>query len=651
MLQRIDLNQPTLSPREWLLTNGLGGYACGPLSGLARRRYHGWLVAALPPPLGRVMMLNRLVETAVTADGRAVTLGAGGDGDAELVDFHLDWGLPVWRFALGGLGPETVLERRATMVHGDNAIHLRWSVLDGPAATLRLTPWVQMRPHGQPVDSAPAWGRAQMVGTDLRVDCPDYPPLWLCPLSPEARVELADRHSSAYYDNEAEGGDPAAGPLWSPGHLTLPVGDSSPAWLAVGLEPARPVDPWPAEMSRRRSLVEQAHPALRDDAAAGLVLAADTFVVQPRHRQAQGDGVSVIAGYPWFADWGRDTMIALDGLLLTTGRAELAARVLNGFAAHMRDGLIPNMFPDGHTRGAYNTADATLWFFHAVDRVVAVTGDDALLARLMPALTDSLDRHIAGTRFHIGMDPADHLLIQGAPGLQLTWMDAKAGDWVVTPRRGKAVEINALWYNAVAAMADWCRRLGQDGSRWDDLAARIRQSFNTRFWAPDLGHLRDVVDGETGEDGNALRPNQVFAISLPHPVLDPAHWPAVIDAIAVTLATPCGLRSLAPDHPDYRPHYQGDRVARDGAYHQGTVWAWLIGPYAEARLKTDPAQAATIAAELGAMLTQTTTFCIGTVGEVFDAAPPHRPRGCFAQAWSVAEWLRVRGMCSERQPL
>lgn len=355
-----------------------------------------------------------------------------------------------------------------------------------------------------------------------------------------------------------------------------------------------------------------------------------------------------MAGYHWFADWGRDTMIALEGLTLLTGRADEAKLILQGFAQHVRDGLIPNMFPDGHEDGLYNTADATLWFFHAVGRVVATTHDLDFLRAQLPVLTDIVGHHQAGTRFGIAMDPADGLLRQGEDGLQLTWMDAKVEDWVVTPRRGKAVEINALWYNAIALMAEWHTLLGLDANPYRALAARIRAAFNRRFWAESLGYLFDVVDGPGGDDGS-LRPNQLFAISLPHAVLDPARWPMVMAALRDHLLSPVGMRSLSPDHPAYKPHFFGDRWARDGSYHQGTVWAWLICPFAEAWLKTHPDDADQVKADLHAMLPHLDQFGIGSIGEVFDAEPPHLPRGCISQAWSVAEWLRAWALCYDHK--
>ncbi|HVY46966.1 MAG TPA: amylo-alpha-1,6-glucosidase, partial [Minicystis sp.] len=412
----------------------------------------------------------------------------------------------------------------------------------------------------------------------------------------------------------------------------------------------RPDDAASSALERRRRLLLAAAPAARSGLGAELVLAADAFVIAPAGRledaaraEAAGDEVrTVIAGYPWFTDWGRDTMISLEGLALVTGRADEAGYVLRTFARYVEDGLIPNMFPEGKNGGLYHTADATLWFFHAVDRYVEATGDLETLRVLLPVFVRIAEAHLRGTRFGIHVDPADRLLVQGAEGYQLTWMDAKVGDLVVTPRRGKAVEINALYYNALVLLARWTSRLLGPGAaaRWSDEAERVRASFNGRFWYAPGEHLYDVVDGERGDDP-ALRPNQIFAVSLPNPVLDPARFRPVVDAVERHLLTPVGLRSLAPSHPDYKPKYFGDLRARDLAYHQGTVWAWLIGPFVDAWLRVHPGErhrARRLLAGFGPHLDEA---CIGSISEIYDAEPPFTPRGCVAQAWSVAEVLRA----------
>jgi predicted glycogen debranching enzyme len=380
-----------------------------------------------------------------------------------------------------------------------------------------------------------------------------------------------------------------------------------------------------------------------------LVLAADQFIITPAGRvadaaraHAAGDEErSIIAGYPWFTDWGRDTMISLEGLTLTTGRHVEAGWILRAFARAIKDGLVPNLFPEGEHRGLYHTADATLWFFHALDRYLELTHDRATLVLLLPKLLDIIEHHRRGTHFGIGVDPRDGLLRQGQEGYQLTWMDAKVGDWVVTPRRGKAVEINALWYNALRLLEAWvCEDQGEGASRHlNEAAEQARASFNARFWYGGGGYLYDVIDGPQGDDP-ACRPNQVLAISLRHPILNQNRWEPVIAVVRERLLTPVGLRSLAPDDPHYQPRYDGDLRARDAAYHQGTVWPWLIGPFIEAWLRIHPEDRTGARGFLEGLVPHLGEACLGSISEIFDAEPPFTPRGCVAQAWSVAEMLR-----------
>jgi predicted glycogen debranching enzyme len=370
---------------------------------------------------------------------------------------------------------------------------------------------------------------------------------------------------------------------------------------------------------------------------ARLVLAADQFIAR-RATPEEPDGLTVMAGYPWFGDWGRDTMIALPGLTLATGRPDAARSILRTFARFVDRGMLPNRFPDAGEPPEYNTVDATLWYFEAIRAYHEATGDDGLLEDLFGVLESIVAAHRQGTRYGIRVDPADGLLASGVPGVQLTWMDARVGDWVVTPRTGKAVEVNALWYNALRAMAVFATRLGRPASEYGALADRVAAGFE-RFWHEPGGHCHDVIDTPAGDD-STLRPNQILAVSLPESPLPPGRQRAVVDAVASRLLTSYGLRSLGPEHPDYRGRYEGDQRLRDGAYHQGTVWAWLLGPFALAhyRVYRDAEAARSF---LQPLADHVSDYGVGSIAEVFDGDAPFRPGGCIAQAWSVAEILRA----------
>ena len=643
---------------EWLIANGLGGYASGTVLGPPTRRYHGLLVAALPAPLGRVVLLNHMRESVSAPDGSEVELHAvAGGGDARpvaLCEFRLENGLPIWRYQT----PLAVLEKSIVMPHMQNTVHVVYRVLSGERVVLRLRPYVSFRRIEHPVDE-PLSEPYVVTAIDDRYTLEDgsrKTPLHLHVTSPHASFTLERMTSQdVWFPMEAARGYPAKGALWSPGLFSIELANGDGVALTASTEPAdifmanTPHQALVAEHGRRHRLLSRAAREAQQGLAAELVLAADQFIIRPAGRgeetaraQAAGDEVrTVIAGYHWFTDWGRDTMVSLEGLTLATGRYEEAGYILRTFARYVRDGLIPNMFPEGRRVGLYHTADATLWFFHALSRYLAVTGDRLTLRIVLPRLVDIIEHHLHGTRFGIGVDASDGLLRQGEAGYQLTWMDAKVGDWVVTPRRGKAVEINALWYNALRLMERWLYE-EQDGARAERLAAQARlahASFNRRFFFPNGSYLYDVVDGEHGDDA-ACRPNQIFAISLDHPVLEPQYWRPVFDVVRDRLLTPVGLRSLASDHPDYKSRYDGDLRARDAAYHQGTVWAWLVGPYVDAWLKVHPEDRAAAHQLLQGYALQMNQAGAGSVSEIFDAEAPYTPRGCIAQAWSVAEVLR-----------
>ena len=653
-----------LLTREWLVTNGLGGYAAGTLAGACTRRFHGLLIAALPTPLGRVMMLNHVAEELRLADGRFVPLG--GEEQAEgqmkvhgahtLAEFRLESGLPVWHYEIDGV----VLEKSIVLPHLQNTVFLRYRMLSGPGSVrLRIHPSVHFRPHEGRVDgplerpySVTMHGDRYEIGGD-----PALPPLRLRVHGRRGCFVLdGGRFRQLFYRVESSRGYDARGTLWSPGYARADLAAGESVTLSASTEPweifaaMEPDDAFVNELLRRQRLVAEAHEGARKAPANQWVIAADQCVITPNTRvmdaariRAAGDDIrTIVAGYHWFTDWGRDTMISLEGLTLVTGRHQEAGYILRMFASHVQDGLIPNLFPEGRAEGLYHTADATLWFFHALDRYLQYSGDLDTVLLLMPILEEIVAKHLAGTKFGIGVDPADGLLRQGAEGFQLTWMDAKVGDWVVTPRRGKAVEINALWYNALRLMESWQRRFKdlEQARRYAQLADRARESFNARFWNERDQCLFDVIDGETS-DKLRLRPNQIFALSLTHPVLARERWEPVVRKVHDELLTPVGLRSLGRGDPDYKPRYDGDLRSRDASYHQGTVWAWLIGPFVDAWLRVHPDDRAVARGFLEPFVAHLGEGALGSVSEIFDAEPPYTPRGCVAQAWSVAEVLRA----------
>jgi predicted glycogen debranching enzyme len=652
----------SLTLTEWLVTNGLGGYATGTVSGALTRRYHGLLIAALARPFGRTMMFNHVGESLRWPDGRVTslqTLTETPDGREittarYLTAFHLESGLPVWTYDVEGVR----FEKRVLMPHLQNTTHVSYRLVSREPVRLELRPFVAFRLHEAPVNH-PLETPYLVQALDDRFEIVpggDLPPLRLFVHGADKAFTLqAQPFGPAGYVLERGRGYECAGELWSPGYLRLTLGPDAPGTLVASTEPWETIDALtPGELSRaearrRRQLLETAKRVPPTGMAAELVLAADQFIITPAGRieeaaraRASGDEVrTIIAGYHWFTDWGRDTMIGLEGLTLSTGRQREAGYILRTFGHYVRNGLIPNMFPEGTRDGLYHTADASLWFFHAVHRYLLATDDRSTLRRILPQLISIFEHHLEGTLFGIGVDPADGLIRQRQEGYQLTWMDAKVDDWVVTPRRGKAVEINALWYNALSLLAGWLRDEGDPAAvEVRECAARAYDSFNARFWYAEGGYLYDVIDGEQGDDP-ACRPNQILAVSLDHPVLAPARWFPVFEIVRDRLLTPVGLRSLAPGHRDYKAQYYGDLRARDAAYHQGTVWGWLVGPFIDAWLKIYPDDKPGARRCLEGFAAHLNDAGLGTLSEIFDAESPYTARGCIAQAWSVAEVLRT----------
>lgn len=649
--------------REWLLTNGLGGYASGTLASVCTRRYHGMFVPNLSQPRGRHVLVSRLDEEMVI-DGQTICLG-GSDRPGErfalaacpyLTDFQLDGNTARWVFECDSF----TLVRQMVMPHQRNTCYLRYELLRGPAMQLRLRPFMPFRRQDAPLRRG-RYGPVDVARTDdggRRFSLSGTELSFVMNLADGEFVAAPKLEPDAWLWREDIRGYESLETLVNPGFFECEIAPGMPRLLILTTEdgppPRDPDAPFAEEKRRIAALVSRAG-GDADPFVARLAVAADQFLILPENRveesveaAQQGHALrTVAAGYHWFLDWGRDTMISLEGLMLSTGRHAEARATLLTFANYVRDGLLPNLFPEGSREGWYHTVDATLWYFHAIHRYVLTTCDRELLDQLLPVLREILRKHLQGTRFHIGVDPEDGLLRASTPEHALTWMDAHMGEWIVTPRRGKPVEIQALWYNALCLMAKW--EGGAEGATYAALSSRVRESFNRKFWNDAERCLFDVVEGEGGNDAR-LRPNQLFAISLDHPVLDASRWLAVLERVAGELLTPVGLRTLAPSDPDYAANYAGNLQRRDAAYHQGTVWPWLLGAYVDAVLKvnTDPQQARSL---LKAFPAHLQVAGVGSISEVFDGKAPHAPHGCIAQAWSVAEvlrsWKKVRSRSAD----
>jgi len=635
----------------------LGGYASGTLLGWATRKYHGLFVPNLPSPHGRTVVIPRIDEEIETQNrtillGGALYVSGKEEGQSHLVlkEFRHEWQTPKWIFEIDG----RVIEKKIVMPFGQNTVYAAYRLLQGEPVYIKLRPYLAFRGHDEnlPESSAASW-LISFRGERFEARLNEHAPIVRLRVNPGYRYFVSEEKISAahLYEIEKERGLEHHEILGSPGYFvariepgqTIAFAASMEGWETLNQDPDAVFD---AERQRLEKLLALAPEAARQGFAGRLAIAADQFVILPASRieeslaaRATGEQTrSIIAGYHWFTDWGRDTMISLEGLTLRTGRHREARAILTTFARYVKDGLIPNQFPEGHREAIYNTVDATLWYFHALDRYYRTTADRETMAALFEVLKSVIECHLVGTRFGIRADPKDQLIHAGAAGYQLTWMDAKVGDWVVTPRRGKPVEIQALWYNALRLMDLWGRELGQVTDPYGGIAERVREEFNRRFWYDEGGYLADVIDVEDGFDIR-LRPNQIFALSLRFPVLDEKYWKPVVDIVEHKLLTPFGLRTLAPDDKDYHASYHGDRWTRDAAYHQGLVWPWLIGHFLDARRRVyGPRDDRRYVAAFEETLMDAG---IGTINEIFEAEPPYTPRGCIAQAWSVAEVLRA----------
>jgi predicted glycogen debranching enzyme len=641
--------------REWLVTNGLGGFASGTVAGTTTRRYHALLVAALQPPVKRTVLVNGLDETVRYRDNnfplatnRWVSGFLSPKGYLQTESFHLEGSKPVWRFAF----EDALLEKRVWMKQGENTTYVRYTLVRGNSGVeLDAKVLVNYRDFHH-TTQAQDWGtRIDPVEQGLRVLAFEgATPFYLKSASGTWAARQEWYRNYLLTVERDRGLDDQEDRLYAGQfHCQLRVGES--VTVVLSTEEKTSLDGeqgktaqsnyelklfqgWQAQHARSCSLSAEEEPSWLWQ----LVLAADQFIVR-RALPDEADGRSILAGYHWFNDWGRDTMIALPGLTLSMGRPEIARKILESIAGYVDGGMLPNNFPDAGNAPAYNTVDATLWFFEALREYFEATQDLAFIQKLFPVLVGIIDAHVHGTRYNIKVDPADALLYCGIPEVQLTWMDAKVGDWVVTPRTGKPVEINALWINALNTMEGFARVLVRPSQGYEKLAEKATRNFQ-KFWNAERQSCYDVIDTPSGEKDGLLRPNQIFAISLPVSPLSTAQQKAVVDILAEQLLTSHGLRSLGPFEPGYKGQYGGGPRERDSAYHQGTVWGWLLGPFALAhyRVYQNAGAAQSFLEPLGRTIS---SAGLGTLGEIFAAESPFAPVGTIAQAWTVAEVFRA----------
>ena len=639
--------------REWLVTNGIGGYAFGTIAGHQTRCYHGFLVAALHPPLGRTLLVAKLDETARYASEEfALFTNRWADGTVSpqgylnIERFHLEGTTPVWTFALA----DALLEKRIFMQSGSNTTYALYRLVrasspvelsikvlvdysDEHCVTVGRTRPMAITAVERGLQAAAFEGATPFyVLSDSATARPAKDWYRNFDLAVERARGLPDR-TDHFFAGELRATIAPGGSLTVVASTAAtPALDGESAYAKRQSETGALLDSF---LAANTGILHAPPPGVRQ-----LVLAADQFIAA-RPLDRASDAKTILAGYPWFSDWGRDAMIALPGLCLATGRPSLARNILQTFSRFVSEGMLPNQFPSAGKAPVYNTVDAALWYVDAVRQYFEATGDIELLHELYPVLDGIIDAHVRGTRYQIHVDPADGLLYAGEPGVQLTWMDAKVGDRVVTPRMGKPVEVNALWLNAAAAMAQFARAMRRDAARYEALAGRARTGF-ARFWNSEKQFCFDVIDAPGSPDGKdaALRPNQIFAVSLPETALATGQQRGVVDVCARELLTSFGLRSLGPNEAGYRGRYVGSPEERDAAYHQGTVWGWLLGPFALAHLRVY-GNAGEAMSFLEPMLGQIQAAGLGTAGEIFDGDPPFTPNGCIAQAWTVGEILRA----------
>ena len=624
---------------EWLETNGLGGWSGSTIIGAHTRRYHGLLVASIAPPTERMVLLSKLDETIVTA-GKRLELGINlypeniihPTGHQYLDKFTKNY-FPEWEYQADDIR----LKKTIAMIHDENTVVIMYEVLQAAKSfTLELLPLMAARSYHSLAQEGPQmhWN----ANFDNSIFCNQTDGIHNLYISvPGATYGHQPRwfHQFQYSVEQYRGLD-CSEDLFNHGVFSIGLKQGDHLGIIISTEnPAgrNAQELIGKETKRRQSLLtDQPGSKLINQ----LVLATDQFIVK-----RSDELKTVIAGYHWFTDWGRDTMISLPGLCLSTGRFDDAKKILAAFAANVSQGMLPNRFQDNGDEPEYNNVDGTLWYFIAIYKYLQATNDHVfVLNQLLPVLKEIIDWHFAGTRYNIKVDE-DGLLFAGEQGQQLTWMDARVGDRVVTPRMGKPVEIQALWYNALRIFAELLKLNDQqhDAMVTNISAEKAKDSFNRQFWYDEGNYLYDVID-EKGPPDTSLRPNQLFAISLPYSLIEGEKAAAVLKVVEEKLYTPVGLRSLAGDDSRYTPVYGGDQWHRDSGYHQGTVWSWLLGPYVDAlvKVKSEKTEVKKVIENFSYHLNE---GCIGSVSEIFDAAAPHHPRGCVAQAWGVAEVLRI----------
>ncbi len=627
------------SKLEWIETNGLGGYASSTIIGLNTRRYHGILVAALNPPVEREVVVSKLDETIVVKN-KSYSLATNQypknvhpQGYKYLTEFKKDL-FPEFFYQVGPIK----LKKTIACINGKNCTTLLYEVSEAEEDfQIQLSPFIAMRDfHSLRKADTNIRSEYSFQNGTFELKFNDHHEILYAHISKGDFVSQPDWYYNFEYLEELNRGLDFQEDLFKPGYFKVNLKNGDKIAITFSINPITKdcFTLLECEKTRREKLVEK----LKDDEVLkNLTLAADQFIVK---RKAMGK--TIIAGYHWFSDWGRDTMIALPGLTLCTNRFNDAESILETFANSMDRGMIPNRFPDRGEAPEYNTVDATLCFFIAVKKFLDATNDFYFVREtIYPRFKKIIEWHQQGTRHNIHED-YDSLLFAGEPGVQLTWMDAKIGDWVVTPRQGKAVEINALWYNALKIAAYLADMFNDNEciSMFNNKAEQIYKSFNETFWNEEGGYLFDYIDGDYKD--SSFRPNQLYAISLPHKLMDKEKAKAIVDKVYEKLYTPFGLRSLLSDDKNYKSIYNGDQYLRDSAYHQGTVWAFLLGVFADSVEYAYPAEKETrIKKIIDNLLPHLSEAGIGTVSEIFDGDYPHHPKGCISQAWSVAEFLRI----------